>query len=51
MGEAAALITAIAGLVTALGGAFAVVVTALRLSRREREDAARDALRREDRED
>jgi len=47
VGEVAALLGAIAGLVTALAGAFAMVFTALRLSRREREDAAREAVRRD----
>ncbi|ATE56136.1 hypothetical protein LV78_006582 [Actinosynnema pretiosum] len=41
MQDLATLLTAIAGLVTALGGAFALVVSTLRVSRRERPAAAR----------
>ncbi|WP_258904876.1 hypothetical protein [Actinokineospora sp. UTMC 2448] len=40
----AALLTAIGGLVSALSGAFAVVWTTVRTSRREREDAAPTVL-------
>lgn len=39
----AALITALAGLVTAIGGAFALVWTTVRTSKRERPAAARGA--------
>lgn len=44
MGELATLLTAIGGLVTALGGAAAVIITALRTSRRERNRAADTVL-------
>lgn len=44
MGDLASLLTAIGGLVTALGGTFALVWTTVRTSRRERPDAARRAI-------
>lgn len=40
MGDLAALLTAIGGLATALAGAIATTVTALRAGRRERADDA-----------
>lgn len=43
MSEVATLLTAIAGLLTAGGGAFALVWTTVRTSRRERPAAARGA--------
>ncbi|GAA0638329.1 hypothetical protein GCM10010174_70230 [Kutzneria viridogrisea] len=42
MGDVATLLGAIASLVTALGGAVAAVLLALRTSRRERTDAAKE---------
>lgn len=43
MGELATLISALATLVTAIGGAVAIVVTAVRTSKRERETTATNA--------
>lgn len=43
MSDLASLLTAIGGLVTALGGAVAVVITAVRTSRKERPAAAEQA--------
>jgi len=43
VGELAQLITAVAGLITALGGVLGVVITARRTSQRERPAAARNA--------
>lgn len=44
MGDAATLLTAIAAVITALGTALAVNITAIRSSRKERPRAARKAL-------
>lgn len=44
MGEAALLITAVSGLVTAIAGAIALLVTTLRSSKKERENAANEAM-------
>jgi tellurite resistance protein len=42
VGDVATLLTAIASLVTALGGAVALVISAVRTSRRERAGAAEE---------
>ncbi|MCP3805367.1 hypothetical protein NLX83_39485 [Allokutzneria sp. A3M-2-11 16] len=44
MGELATLLSAVAALVTAIGGAVAIVVTAIRTSRRERKNTATDVV-------
>lgn len=44
MGEAALLITAIGGLVTSIAGAIVLLVNTFKKSRKEREDAADQAV-------